>query len=258
MAKFSNTHSISSRYLLYTLLCIAMLLPSACSKDHLFDFTKSTGPQVIIERNVDKNFDRIFMKDNINVVLTKGPVYNLKLEGGENLLPGIETEVKDNMLIISNKNTYNWVRSYDKELTVYVTMPHIWDIQYESVGTLTNTDTIQEDSLFVQVNGGSGFIDLAVKTGMIKLSIVSGSADLKVSGESGMSFLYLGSMGAIRTFDLRSKIVFMENAGTNNCFVNVRDHFEYIISGIGDIHYKGHPVIMNGNITGKGKLINAN
>lgn len=233
---------------------LLLLLP-ACNKDHMFDFTKSTGPKVSINRDLGSTFNRIFMKDNVNVVVTKGPSYKLTLEGGKNLLSGIETEIIDSVLIISNANTFNWVRTYDEEITAYLTLPQISEIRYESVGNLTNTDTIVEDSLNVQVNGGSGYIDLIVKTGIIKLSIITGSADLKVSGSTGISFVFLGGLGAIRAYDLKSVLLYMHNAGTNNCFVNVSQQLEYQISGIGDIYYKGNPSSISGFITGKGKLI---
>lgn len=233
---------------------IMLFVLSSCDKDHWFDFSKSTGPQITMDRKLDGTFNKLSMQDNINVVITKGSNYSLTLEGGKNLLPSIETKIKDSTLIISNLNTYNWVRTYDEKITAYLTLPQISDIRYESTGTLTNTDTIREDSLNIQSNGGSGYIDLVIRTGTVKLAIITGSADLKVSGYTGISFVFSGSMGAIRTYDLLANYIFMHNAGTNNCYVNVREHFEYQISGIGDICYKGNPGFISGVITGKGKL----
>jgi len=260
MKKLANSIStlVSIRNVSVSLVMLAAFVMLSCDKDHRFDFTKSTGPIVTIDRQLDSQFNGISMKDDVNVVLTMGDHFDLKLEGGKNLLPGIKTEVKDNILILSNSNTYNWVRSYDKEITAYLTVPSLLDIKYESTGNLTSTDTIVQDSLRISVNGGSGYIDLNIITGTVKMSLISGSADLKLRGTTGLSFIFQNGVGAIRCYDLLANYIFMRNSGTNNCEVYVREHLEYEITGSGDILYKGKPIYINGNSTGAGKLIKVN
>jgi len=255
--KYTNTLLIYRVLFIFILVNTAFLITS-CGDSHLFDFTKSTGDKVTISRRVDGNFTKIHLNDDVNLVLTQGNQYTIRLEGGENILPGIETSISDSLLTISNKNTYNWVRSYDKEITAYVTLPHIIEIKYNATGTLTNTDTIREDSLMVSAIGGSGYVDLVIKTGTSKISIISGSADMKVSGVAGVNFIYSEGYGPIRCEGLTSAYIFIINNSSNDCYINVWYLLEYSIKGLGNIYFKGNPSNLSGTSSGGGKLIHQN
>ncbi len=241
--------------LLFFMLTATVLLFASCEKGHFFDFTKSTGEKVTISRPANDNFTRIYIKDDVDLVITQGNVYSIRLEGGENLLPAIETSIVDSTLTIRNNNTFNWVRTYDEKITAFVTLPHILDIKYEATSRVTNTDTIREDSLSVSSSGGSGYIDLIIKTGTAKLSIINGSVDMKIRGISAVSFIYSGGYGPFHCLDLETAFLFMRNASTNDCYVNVTKHFEYEITSLGNIYYKGNPTEISGSTTSEGKLI---
>lgn len=243
------------KVLVITMLTLVSIVSPSCDKDHIFDFAMSTGDMVTISRPVRENFTKIYLKDDVNLIITQGNSYSISLEGGENVLPGIETTITDSVLTIKNTNKFNWVRSYDKKITAFVTLPHLLELQYEATSTVTNIDTIREDSLTVTTTGGSGYIDLVIKTGTSKLSIISGSADMKFRGKSGVCFIFSGSYGPFHCLDLQSDYLFMENASTNDCYVNVQYHFEYLISSLGNIYYKGNPAELSGSETSNGKLI---
>jgi hypothetical protein len=227
----------------------------SCEKDGAASLTFRTGDIVTINRSVDENFTRIYLNDNVNLILTQSPTYSIRLEGGENILGGIKTDIADNTLTIRNTNTFNWLRSYDKEITAYVTMPHLLILDYEATSKVYSTDTICEDSLAVTARGGSGYINLIIRTGTSKLSITSGSADMNISGKTGVNFIFSGGYGPFHCFDLQSDYLFMRNASTNHCSVNVKHEFEYEITSLGNIYYKGNPSRVSGSITGEGQLI---
>lgn len=238
-----------------TLLLAIPLLFVSCEKDHFFDFAKRTGKMTTITRTVNEKFTKIFLNDDVNLVITQGNTYSIRLEGGVNLLPGIETIISDSLLTIRNINTFNWLRSYDKKITAYVTMPHLLDLRYQATSNVTNTDTIREDSLTVTSTGGSGYINLTIKTGLSKLAITTGSADMNIKGKTGVNFIFSGAYGTFHCLDLETVILFMRNASPNDCYVNVNYHFEYEIMGIGNIYYRGNPPEISGTITSDGKLV---
>lgn len=245
----------SERFLAWSILFAISLFFTSCEKDHFFDFAKRTGKITTTTRPVNEKFTKIFLNDDVNLVISQGSTYNIKLEGGENLLPGIETIISDNLLTIRNINTFNWLRSYNKKITAYVTMPHLLELQYQATSNVTNTDTIREDSLSVISTGGSGYINLTIKTGLSKLAITAGSADLNIKGKTGVNFIFSGAYGAFHCLDLETVFLFMRNASPNDCYVNVNHHFEYEIMGLGNIYYKGDPPEISGTITSDGKLV---
>ena len=241
--------------LVLVILATISFLLTSCSKDNL---PKSTGKIITITRIVEGNFTKIELNDDVNLVLTQGNTYSISIEGGENILPGIETSISDSTLTIRNNNTFNWLRSYDKKFTAFVTMPHLFELEYKATSNVTNNDTIREDSLTVLSSAGSGYIDLAIRVGTSKLGITSGSADLKVRGKTGVCYLYTGSYGPIHCLDLETDFLFMRSESTNDSYVNVKQHFEYEISGLGNIYYKGNPPEITGTSTSSGKAIKYN
>jgi len=239
----------------FLVISVISMLFTSCQKDHFFDFAIRTGKTITIDRTTNENFTKIYLNDDVNLVITQGKIYSIRLEGGENLLPGIETTVSDSMLTIRNTNTFNWLRSYDKKITAFVTLPHLLDLEFKATSNVTNTDTIREDSLSVSSIGGSGYINLTIKTGTSKLSITNGSADMTIRGRTGVNFIFSGAYGAFHCLDLNSVYLFMRNASPNDCYVNVSYHFEYEIAGLGNIYYRGNPSEISGKITSNGKLI---
>jgi hypothetical protein len=250
----SRIHTLARKGLFLLLLTILIVL-SSCEKDHMFDFLKSTGKDVSISRNVSGNFAEVILEDNVNLVLIQSPGYGIRLEGGENLLPGIETDISDSVLTIRNNNKFNWVRSYDRKITAYVSAPHFLRIGYQGTGTMSNNDTIREDSIFITSYAGSGYINLCIKTSLSHLALNTGSADFNISGLSGSNFIFAGSYGPFHCLNLKTINTYMSNQGTNDCYIHVKNHLEYEIMGLGNIYFAGDPPQISGIITGQGKLI---
>lgn len=239
---------------LFLFIAVSLALGS-CEKDGSAGMTFRTGDIVTVTRPVNGNFTGIYLNDNVNLVLTQAASFSIRVEGGENILGGIKTDISDNTLTISNTNRFNWMRTYNKQVTAYVSMPHLLILNYEATGTVSCTDTIREDSLSVTAKGGSGYINLIIRTGTSKLSITSGSADMNIRGKTGVNFIFSGGYGPFHCLDLESNFLFMRNASPNDCYVNVVNHFEYEITGLGNIYYRGNPPEISGSRTGGGQLI---
>lgn len=243
------------RYLIASWLIVISLILISCEKGQFFDFAKRTGKTVRISRTVDNPFTRIYLNDDVNLVITQGPTYDIKLEGGENLLPDVETNINDSTLTIRNKNTFNWLRSYDYKITAYVTLPYLLNLLYEATSTVSNTDTLRQDSLFVISNGGSGYINLVVNINSTHFSINNGSVDMNISGRSGLNYIFSNGYGPFHCSDLNTTYTYISNFSSNDCYINADYLLEYKIKGLGNIYYKGNPILVPFLVTGKGKLI---
>ena len=66
------------------------------------------------------DFHVLELNDRIDLVLEERAVGTLSVEAGRNLLGQVETEVRESMLVISDRNTCNWVRSFKPRITVRV------------------------------------------------------------------------------------------------------------------------------------------
>lgn len=243
------------RYLIISLLIVVSLLLVSCEKGQLLDFAKRTGKTVTVSRPVEDVFTKIYLNDDVNLVITQGPAYDIQLEGGENLLSGIKTTIKDSTLTIRNNNTFNWLRSYDYKITAYVTLPDLLDLRYEATSTVTNTDTLRGDSLFVVSTGGSGYINMLVDYNSTHFSINNGSVDMNISGKSGVNYIFSNGYGPFHCGDLKTTFTYISNFSSNDCYINVDYLLEYKIKGLGNIYYKGNPVLVPVILSGEGKLI---
>jgi hypothetical protein len=229
---------------------------SSCGKDNIFDLFQSSGPIVKEQRELSGYFDKISLFNNVNLVLTQGPTTGISVEGGRNLLSDITTEIgSDSTLTIRNLNNYNWVRSYDKEITVYLQVNRLRVIRYESTGDITTTDTIHQDSLRVDAWGGSGTINMTIDCGTSWLTLQYGSMDFNISGRCVVTYIFAGSYGPFHCLGLQSHNTFIINSGTNDCYANAIDRIDADIRSIGNIYYSGDPPIVNSNVTGTGQLI---
>jgi len=249
------SENMEKKRLSFLFFVLLTFLLASCGKDSFLDFAKSTGETVTITRPNGEGFTKINLNDDVNLIISQGSSYSIKLEGGTNVLPAVETSVTDNTLTIKNNNTVNWLRSYDKKINAYVTLPHLLELQYKATSTVSNTDTIREDSLTISSTGGSGYINLFIKTGISKLSIINGSVDMNISGKTGVNFIFSNGYGPFHCLDLESGFLFMRNSSTNDCYVNVFHHLEYEIMGLGNIYYRGNPPEISGTNSGSGKLI---
>ena len=146
------------------------------------------------------------------------------------------------------------MRSYDKPVTVYLEFKELRNLEYRSIGDVTNSDTIRSDSLQINVWEGAGKITLNVNTYSCWANLHYGTADIVLSGHSGVNFYYQLGAGKIDVARLETDIVYMRNHSSNDMYIHAKNQLYVEIKGLGNVYYKGKPVISS-NITGEGKLI---
>lgn len=235
------------------MLCLGFF--SSCEKNNWDDFVKSTGKIVLVSRVVTDSFATISLKDNLDLEITQGNQFSIAIEGGENLIPEIETSISGHVLTIANHNKFNWVRSYDVPLKVKVGLPHLIYLKYESTGTVTTRDTLREDSIFITCLGGSGFIKPCLYVINGHFSNNKGSADFEMTGHVGVNYVYSNSYGRFYCPGLESVYLFINHYGTNDCTFHVLHELGYTLKGPGNLYYSGKPDWVNGTATGQGKAI---
>jgi hypothetical protein len=229
---------------------------TACNREQMDDCFTRTGPMTAEERP-SGYFERIELYDNINLVLIEGNQPVLKVEAGEKLLEAIKTEISDSTLHIRNTLKCNWVRSYEREITVYVSAPALREIRYEGSGDVRTEGPFITDSLQVSIWGGAGSFNLDLQAYQLNLALHYGTVDLNVKGRSVITTIFANSYGPFYCNDLISNIVYIRNSGTNNCHVHAEHILEAEITSVGNIYYTGNPYELKSSISGSGKLIKA-
>lgn len=227
---------------------------TSCSKDHLFDFTKSSGPVVTVTRHCGP-FDRLELDDNVDVLLQTDTTFYLKVTAGQNLVEGILTTVDGNTLRISNENRGNWVRSFKNRYTVEVGMARPSSITYFGSGTVRCLDTIRTDEFTFDCRNGSGSIQLLLDCQVSHLNLHTGRCDLTAKGKSGVTYLFQNDTGFLFADELVSGFCYARNSGTGDIRLNVEKELGVELFYYGNVYYRGNPYRIDRNITGSGRLI---
>ncbi len=100
------------------------------------------------------------------------------------------------------------------------------------------------------------FIDIT--TPFIQKVTSLGTASIKLSGP-GQGKLYLSNTGtgSINAFNFEVDTCYVSLTGTGSCRVTVNELLDVVLTGTGNVYYRGYPEIIS-HIIGLGRLISSN
>lgn len=237
-----------------TTLCLGVISIASCKKDHLLDCFKSSGRDITIERPI-AGFNSIETNNNVDLIFRQDTVYTIKITAGENLINGITTRVENNKLLIHNENKCNWVRDFKNKYTVEISAPDLTELFNNGSGNITFTDTLRTYSFQYDNSNASGQIYLLLNVDRIFVNIHTGTADVVAKGKAGMNQLFYNGYGKMDFSELQTGLTYINNSGSNDCYITVKDLLYVKLTSIGSIYYKGNPSDFETNITGTGQLI---
>jgi hypothetical protein len=162
----------------------------------------------------------------IEVVCQKEP--SLELEGDDNILPLVKTEVRGGTLYLSPEKPY----SARKAIRVKITMPNLESISSSGAGSFRVTD-IKNEQLKIDTSGASN-IDLAGETRSLDMDMSGAS---KVDSES------------LKAERVR---ISLSGAGKANVYASVELNAQ--VSGAGSVTYTGDPKTVNKKVSGVGSV----
>ncbi len=280
------------RNVIAVLFSLVSLIATSCSKlDHLFN----NGNPIHETRELEQPFRAISMYNNINVKLAHDNHPHLELTCPENLIDKVTTEIEGDTLIIKNENDYNWLRSFDYSIDLTVYYDSLQLIKYASIGSLTseegdsikgvsilqidtlytidtsfNTDgtivsidttmdivTISPRNFFININEGSGNINLSIDCDVLKNNFNNGTSYVTMSGKAEYTEINMRSYGLIHAENLNSNFVRVQSHSTNDAYVWARTKLTAWLYSIGNVYYKGHPELLK-YCTSDGQVIKLN
>ncbi len=237
-------------------LLLIVLLFAGCEKENMGDCFKSTGKTVRESRAVER-FSTIEIDDRINLYITYSNERSLEVEAGENLQEFIRTEVKNGTLWIENDNRCNWVRSYKKDINVYLSTNELTELIYRGSGNVEYTNLFKTERFNLDMWRASGNVYLQLDCPNIELKSHTGPVDLQCRGFGNKLVAYTNGLGKMNTTHLIAKDVLAVNANSGQLSVRSDSILNANIDGNGDILYSGNPSIeLKDN--GKGDLIEIN
>ncbi|WP_340076524.1 head GIN domain-containing protein [Leptobacterium sp. I13] len=212
---------------------------------------KGNGNEVTKERNVG-NYESISVAGSMDVTLVSGSEGKLTIKAEENLIPHIETEVKDGKLKIKTEKGYSLRPSGNKKIQVTVPFREISAVSLAGSGDIVSKNPIKTNSFKASV-AGSGDINIQIEATDIKGS-VAGSGDLKLSGKAVNFDCSVAGSGDVHAFELVADNVEVSVAGSGDARVHSTSSLKARVVGSGEVTYKGNPDKVDSKATGSGTI----
>ena len=236
-------------YLLASISLMACLWICSCSKSPF-----SNGVVKEETRIVQGSFCVLEINDDVDVQLTRQLIPSdnttIKLEVNEKLIDDITTEIHGDTLTIGNNNSLNWIRPYNSTVKATVYYKSIKTISFNSNGSL-NSDIIHgypvygsdasanKTHLYLEVNGGSGDIDLNIQCDNIHTNYNWGTSAVKLSGDVSIAYTSTryNCHGPIDSQDLETSFHYIYAYGTNKVIAKAFNQINAVNKNNGIVCY---------------------
>lgn len=206
------------------------------------------------ETRTTSDYDVIKCAGNMDYILVSGTEGNITLEGEENLLEHIITEVKDGKLIVKTEKGKNLKPSNNKTVKITIPFKDISKVSLAGSGDLWNEDTIATDNLKVSL-AGAGDVVLDLNASSVEGSL-AGSGDLTLKGKTNDFKVRLAGSGDIDASNLQADNTDVSVTGSGDAEVVSNQTLKARVTGSGDIDYIGNPTKEDTKVTGSGSISN--
>jgi hypothetical protein len=223
-----------------------VILPGGCSSQTV----QGSGNVVSEDRHVSA-FDEIQLKGTGNVILTKGEMQSIEIVTDDNILPLIETNVRNKKLIISYKKDNVKATTLD----FLITVADLKGVSISGSGDISGRSRFVTDNFYADISG-SGDISMELEVDRLE-SGITGSGFINLFGTTKTHRASITGSGDIDAFGMDANNVSIKISGSGDCKVKAAETLTAKISGSGDVYYKGRPQV-NTSISGSGSIKSRN
>lgn len=216
-----------------------------------FGPVESGSGKVITETRKVSGFQSIEVSYPAQVFITQGKAESLKIEAEDNVMPGLQTRIKNGVLEIYYNVEEGKEVSPTKLVKVTIVVKDLQKVNFSSAGELT-IDGLKTDELKVSLDGAGNLKlnDLDTRNFNVNLS---GAGHMTVSGTADDLQLEISGFGGFDGGELHSKNADVSMSGAGSTTVWVDDTLKAEISGAGSVSYYGDATV-DKNIDGVGSV----
>ncbi|MBL4662646.1 MAG: DUF2807 domain-containing protein [Flavobacteriaceae bacterium] len=234
----------------FSYLLVLVLFWSCNTEDGLNCF-QAAGDIIQQEYEV-KIFEKILVRERVQLIISEGPVQKVVIETGENLLNDIIVTSINNTLSIKNDNGCNLVRDYGIT-KVIVTSPNITEIRNSSGLTVESDGVLNYPELLLlsedEDNQDQFHIDgdfrLDLNIGILGL-VGTGISNFYLTGAANEArFEIFNGDGRIEAQDLLINDLIIYHRGTQKMIVHPINSITGEIRGLGDVISVNEPPIVD-------------
>ena len=240
-----------SRQFLFFLLMICPFSISGCD----FDGQTSGSAKTIVSevRNID-NFNSLELTGNYVVTLENSDSCGIEILADEDIKKMVITEVTNNVLKVNTLIAGTGKRYPSVELRIYV--PNLKSIKVTSSAKFMCNQPFVFKDLYVESSGALK-MNLELKGERLE-GIFAGATNLNLRGSVEQVVFDIPGAGKISAYELSIKDLSLKLSGASIAEVFVSGKLSVDISGACSVSYKGNPSEVFSNISGLGRIKNAN
>lgn len=206
------------------LLVLLLSLVAGCHRMH--DKVAGSGKLQTQKREVG-SFTSISTEGAFDLEVVCQQAQNVEIEGDDNVLSLVSTEVSNNVLHIKSARSY----SVSHPITLRISVPDLAGIAASGAGNITVSE-IKGEKFGIEA---------------------SGAPSIKASGEVGLLEVDASGAGTIDTHRLLAARVVVDAKGVVKVEVYAGKQLDTTITGPSQVVYEGEPVV-NQTINGPGSL----
>lgn len=187
----------------------------------------------------ESGFDGVGATAGIMVEVSTGSGFAIELSGDENLMPYIETKVKNGNLVVGVKDGYSI--NPTKTFVARVKLPVIAAASVAGSGDVVSSGVLNTASNLKVSVAGSGSCKLHISNSSAVKASIAGSGNIRMRGAtSGLEVSIAGS-GNFEGYELQADNASISISGSGGVQTKVDKALKASISGSGDVTYKGSP-----------------
>ena len=238
----------------FGILSLLVLLTVSCNAQW-GKKVKGNGNYTTIERNTG-DYESVTLAGWFDVQLVSGSEGTITLEGEENLLEHVITEVRNGDLVIKvEKGLQLRPSTWGKGITVTVPIESIDGVTMSGSGDIEGKTTIKTKS-FKTTLSGSGDINLDIEAESVSTTL-SGSGDIDLTGSTEEFYVTVSGSGDVDAYGLKAAFAEVKVSGSANVNLTATKELKARVSGSGDINYKGNPKKVDTKSAGSGDISKA-
>jgi len=186
------------------------------------------------------------------VFISQGNTESVKIEAEDNVLPGLQTEIRNGQLRIYYKAEDVKHVNPKKTVKITIVVKDLKDVEFNSAGELTITG-LKTDSLDLSLSGAGNLkLDNIL---IMNLSVdLSGAGSITASGTADDLNLNISGFGDFKGAELHGKTANVNVSGAGSATVWVDDELDVEILGAGSVNYYGSPDNVRKHINGLGSV----
>ncbi|MCK4662322.1 MAG: DUF2807 domain-containing protein [Bacteroidales bacterium] len=225
--------TIRNNFILFFVLTIFVFHPAITVSQTV----RGNGNVVVLERNAE-DFTGIVAKGKFDLKITQGNSNKIEVKTDENLQKYILADLKKDIITI----TVPEIIKKAKALEIIITVKNLKSlIALGSVNIFIDSLKTDKADIFL-----SGMCDLNINIFCNELIFeISDVGSAILSGKTDIFNARITDEANLDAFELVSNKCDLKTSGYSDVRVNVKDELTLRTTGIGNIYYKGNPVVNN-------------